>query len=69
MNYTQFLKEKNVHITTSATKLQHMLASYVVEPTDFKRTFEKMFWTRDGGDNQPGGQFLLFIGDNLKSIQ
>ena len=69
MNYTEFLKEKNVHITTSATKLQHMLAAYVVEPTDFKRTFEKMFWTRDGGDNQPGGAFLSFVGDNFKSIQ
>ena len=69
MNYTEFLKEKNVHITTSATKLQHMLASYVLQPTDFKKTFEKMFWTRDNGDNQPGGAFLSFIGDNFKSIQ
>ena len=69
MNYTEFLKEKNVHVSTSAIKLQHMLASYVLEPTNFKKTFEKMFWTRDGGDNQPGGQFLSFIGDNLKSIQ
>lgn len=63
MNYSEFLKSKNIKITVSATKIKHMLEAYALN-SEFLTAFKNLFATRDGESITPQ-MFLTFVNDNL----
>lgn len=67
MNYSEFLKNKNIKITTSALKLKHMLDAYKLEP-QFLTTFKNLYAERNDEAMSPQ-MFLTFITDNLDTLK
>lgn len=66
MNYSEFLKNKNIKITTSAIKLKHMLDAYKLDP-QFLTAFKNLFAERDNEPITPQ-MFLTFITDNIEIL-
>lgn len=67
MNYSEFLKSKNIRITTSALKLKHMLDAYLIEP-QFLTAFKNLFAERNDEPITPQ-MFLTFITDNIEILK
>jgi hypothetical protein len=66
MNYSEFLKSKNIRITVSAIKIKHMLEAYMYDP-EFLTAFKNLYVTRDDEKLSPQ-MFLAFITDNMQLL-
>ena len=67
MNYTEYLKNKNIYISTSASKLKKMLDAYKKDSCHFTTTFKNLYVTENGNKLEPA-EFLTLIVDWKDSI-
>lgn len=68
MNYTEYLKNKNITISTSALKLKRMLEDYKKDQCHFTTTFKNLAAFENGNKLEPA-DFLTMIIDWLDSIK
>lgn len=67
MNYTEYLKNKRIYISTSASKLKKMLDDYKKDSCHFTTTFKNLYVTENGNKLEPA-EFLTMIVDWKDSI-
>ena len=67
MKYLEFLRSKNVQVTTSELKLKRMLEAYKGDP-QFLVAFKNLFTKRDGEDLTPQ-MFYSFLSDNIDTLK
>lgn len=68
MNYTEYLKNKNITITTSSTKLKKMLEDYKKDSCHFTTTFKNLAVLENGNRLEPA-DFLTMLVNWLDSIK
>lgn len=67
MNYTEYLKNKSIYISTSASKLKKMLDDYKKDSCHFTSTFKNLYVTENGNKLEPA-EFLTMVVDWKDSI-
>ena len=68
MNYTEYLKSKNITVQTSARQLKKMLEAYKKDASSFTKAFGQVKIKQDNKDIEPS-DFLATALDWKESIR
>ena len=70
MNYSEYLKNKDITITTSSTKLKKMIEDYKKDQCHFTTTFKNLLVFEKGIKLEPADFLTMLINwlDNIKEL-